>query len=167
MTEEILRWLQTVALPLARPVGHLLEVGARDINGSARLVFESQADTYIGTDMEAGIGVDVVVHNRDLGINFGEQVFDTIICCECLEHDIDFKDTLTQLHELLKTGGNLIITTPALGFPYHPYPRHYVNFSRDAYEDIFFNDMEILDLRSLNSAAGSATTLVGIARKHG
>lgn len=171
MTPEILQWLEQVAKPYLLPsAGRVLEVGAFDVNGSPRSVIQSIASEYIGTDMQAGAGVDVVVNNRDLADRFkrtySDTQFNTIICCECLEHDSAFWDTAQQMHYLLRSGGHLIITTPALGFPYHAYPRHYYNFTRDAYEDIFFAEMEILNITALdNQYIGKGVNLAGIARK--
>lgn len=145
--------------------GRVLEVGAYNVNGTPRTVFEAVAREYIGTDMQAGSGVDIALNNSELLPMFGAHSFDTIICCECLEHDVKFWDTVATMREMLLPGGHLIVTTPALSFPYHAYPRHYVNFARDAYEDWFFCGFDILDLRHLDNAAGKNLTLAGIARK--
>ena len=167
MTPEILQWLDQIAKPYLLPsAGRVLEVGAFNVNGSPRTAIQSIATEYIGTDMQAGDGVDVVINNRNLLNQFNAETFDTVVCCECLEHDRVFWDTVAILGHVLKVGGHLIITTPTLGFPYHAYPRHYVNFTRDAYEDIFFAGMDILSLDTLdNQHIGKGVNLAGIARK--
>lgn len=167
MTPEILKWLDEIAHKfMPNGAGDVLEVGAYNVNGSPRSVFEPLATEYVGTDMQAGPGVDVVVNNADLYDHALTAVrFDTVICCECLEHDQHFSDTVYMLHQFTKPGGHLIITTPTFGFPLHRYPRDYWRFGEDAYRDVFFGGMTILDLRHLNSEAGRDTTLAGIARK--
>lgn len=162
-----MQWLEQVAKPYLLPsAGRALEVGALNVNGTPRSVIQSIASEYIGTDMQDGAGVDIVSFNGDLRRTFADNPnFDTVVCCECLEHDNDFAETVRTMRYLLASCGHLIITTPALGFPYHAYPRHYYNFTRDAYEDIFFAGMDILDLRLINSSSGANTTIVGIARK--
>lgn len=166
MTKEILEWLDMVARTWLPKPGRVLEVGAYNVNGTPRSVFEPYAESYIGTDMQAGPGVDVVVNNDDLRDKFQYQSFDTVICCEVLEHDSYFGDTLFSMKQhLLKPGGHLIISTPTFGFPLHRYPKDYWRFGEDAYREVFFAGMEIIDLRHLNSAAGANTTLAGIARK--
>lgn len=113
--------------------------------------------------MQPGNGVDIVLNNADLCEI--DREFDTVICCECLEHDAAFWETVQSLRGMVKPGGHLIITTPHFNFPEHKYPRHYINFGRDAYEDWFFDGWDILDLRLLNSSAGKDTTVAGVARK--
>lgn len=150
--------------PLA-PFGNVLEVGAQDVNGTVRPVVEPLATSYIGTDMQAAKGVDRVVNNADLLTVFECQSFDTVICCECLEHDVKFWQTAEHLRALTKPGGLLVITTPALGFGYHAYPKNYAHFSKDAYEAWFFEGWEILDLRYLDERHNKNYTVAGIARK--
>lgn len=166
MTPEIIAWLQDVARDVLPKPGRVLEVGSYDVNGSPRSVFEHLAESYTGTDMQAGPGVDVVVNNADLYDHALTAVrFDTVICCECLEHDKHFNDTVDMLHQFVKPGGHLIITTPTFGFPLHRYPKDYWRFGEDAYREVFFSGFDILDLRHLDSSSGANTTLAGIARK--
>lgn len=167
MTPEILKWLDEIAHKfMQNGAGDVLEVGAYNVNGSPRIVFEPIATSYTGTDMQAGPGVDVVVNNADLYDHAITAVhFDTVICCEVLEHDRDFDVTVVMLRQFVNPGGHLIITTPTFGFPLHRYPKDYWRFGEDAYREMFFSGMEILDLQHLNSEAGHDTTLAGIARK--
>ncbi len=164
MTPQIQKWMKEVARSFIPNPGRVLEIGALDVNGTVRQFF-ADADSYVGTDMEAGPNVDVVMNNGYLLHHFGLQRFDTVIACEVLEHDVDFKHTIYSMQYLLNPQGFLIITTPTFGFPEHRYPKHYYNFGKDAYTDIFFAGMEILDLRHLDNRAGKGITLAGIARK--
>lgn len=164
MTPEILLWLDGIMQKYLQKPGRVLEVGAYNVNGSPRSVFEAAATEYIGTDMQAGPGVDVVANNHELLYQLRGKAFDTVICCEVLEHDDVFWQSVHQLHRLTAPGGHLVITTPTFGFPVHRYPKDYWRFGEDAYREVFFDGMAILDLRHLNSAAGRDTTLAGIAR---
>lgn len=169
MTPEILAWFATVAMPYLQQPGRVLEVGARNINGSVRPLIEPLATEYIGTDMEAGDGVDVVIDNARLmeqAIALGFMQYDTIICCECLEHDVAFWNTVDSLQRLLESGGHLIITTPTYGFPVHQYPKDYWRFGEDAYREVFFRGFDILDLSFLDDRhLGRKLTLACIGRK--
>lgn len=147
--------------------GAVLEVGAYNVNGTPRTVFEAVADSYIGTDMSAGPCVDQVVNNADLLTVFEPASFDTVICCECLEHDRHFWQTVESLRTLVKPAGHLIITTPTFKFPLHRFPKDYYRFGEDAYREVFFPDMDILDLRHLDNACGPRTIIGGIARQAG
>jgi len=165
MTPEILKWLEMVREVYLPQPGRVLEVGSLNVNGTPRSVFEAVAESYTGTDMQAGDGVDVVVNNERLLWHFPASAFDTVICCECLEHDRDFLDTVYTLQNLVQASGHLIITTPTFGFPLHRYPKDYWRFGEDAYREVFFAGMNILDLRHLDSADGKNTTIAGLARK--
>lgn len=144
--------------------GHVLEVGGYDVNGTVRQFFPD-ALSYLATDMVAGPNVDMVVNNHELDLKFRDQQFDTILCCETLEHDLDPIDTVWQLRALLKPGGHLIITAPTIGFPLHRYPVDVWRFTEDTYRLVFFATLEVLQISTLDNAAGPGISIVGIARK--
>lgn len=164
MTPEILAWLADTVAKFSLNAGDVLEVGSYDVNGSPRSLFEG-AKSYTGIDMRAGAGVDLIVHSSDMVRVFGRDAFDVVVCCETLEHDSRFWETVTLMRETLRRGGALIITTPTVGFPYHAYPRDYYRFTTDTYSELFFAGMQLLRLTTLNSAAGAGTTIAGVARK--
>lgn len=166
MTPEILQWLNSITPHLLPSAGRVLEVGAQNINGTPRAIVQPLASEYIGTDMTAGEGVDRVVNNADLSKTFNWQSFDTIICCECLEHDVAFWNTVEQIHQLLKPGGKLIITTPTFLWPLHRYPCDFWRFGEDAYRQVLFKGFDILNLSFLDSPVhGKAVTIAEIGRK--
>lgn len=162
MTNEILDWLMNIRRDLPFSPGRVLEISAQDINGTVRPLFDD-ATEYIACDMQEGKGVDRIMLNNRIVETFGVNSFDTIICCEGLEHDRTFMSTVTAMREALRVGGHLIITTPTVGFPYHPYPRDYWRFTKDAYEDVFFDGMTILDISTLDNAYAPQISLAGIA----
>jgi len=53
-----------------------------------------------------------------------------------LEHIPEPEATIKELHRILKPGGKAISISPFI-IPYHGYPRHYVNFSKDGLEYLF------------------------------
>lgn len=165
MTKEILTWLDSIYKHILSQPGRVLEVGSLDVNGTPRYIFANAAVEYIGTDMEAGAGVDKVLNNRRLLETFGAGSFDTVICCEVLEHDSLFWDTITQIRDIVKPGGYLVITTPTFGFPLHKYPFDLWRFGEDAYHECFFAGWDVLNVMHLDSSCGKDTTLAGIARK--
>ena len=61
----------------------VLEVGSLDINGSIREFFTECA--YLGVDLAAGPGVDLVSRGEDL--DFPDESFDVVASCECFEHN--------------------------------------------------------------------------------
>lgn len=144
--------------------GRMLEIGSQDINGSIRSSF-TDATEYIGIDMQEGLGVDVVMNASAMLAHFGAASFDTIACCEMLEHDVDFLNTVEDIHEMVTDGGYLVITTPTFGFPLHRFPKDYWRFGEDAYREVFFKDYQILNLMFLDDVAAPRGTIACVGRK--
>ena len=65
----------------------------------------------------------------------GKQ-FDSIICQALLEHVIDPTTALINMLTLLTTGGYLYLQTHTPSFMLHRYPRDYVRFHHDYFEDL-------------------------------
>lgn len=61
----------------------VLEIGSLDVNGSVRRFWHG-VPNYVGVDLLAGKGVDVVCPAENLP--YGERLFDVVVSCECLEH---------------------------------------------------------------------------------
>jgi hypothetical protein len=156
MTREIQNWIQSIAPTFEH--GRVLEIGAYNVNGTVRQFFKPTE--YIGTDMQAGPNVDKVLNNADLVKEFGFQSFDTVIACETLEHDITFWRTVQYLRAI--TRKYLIITTPTFNFPLHRYPKDYWRFGEDAYREVFFEGMEVLNLTELKTKTGNV--ICGLAK---
>lgn len=103
---QVGQWVRKYEL---NKVESVLEVGAQDFNGSVRPFFDGVGE-YIGTDMQPGKGVDMVVASQELYMKFNPKVFDVVVCLEMLEHDIEFWVTLANINMVLKPGGKLILT---------------------------------------------------------
>ncbi len=123
----------------------VLEVGALDVNGSVRPVVENAfaPAEYVGVDLEAGPGVDVVCPAEDLVDRFGPDRFDVVLGLEMLEHVRDWRAVIRQCKRVCAPGGVLLFTTRSKGFKYHAYP---YDFWRYEPEDMarIFGDCEIL-----------------------
>ncbi|MDR3534681.1 MAG: methyltransferase domain-containing protein [Rhodopila sp.] len=93
----------------------VLEIGSLDINGSIRGLFR-QCD-YIGLDVAAGPGVDVVCQGQDY--DAPEASFDTVVCCEVMEHNPSWKETFANMLRLCKPGGLVLMTCASTGRQEH------------------------------------------------
>jgi SAM-dependent methyltransferase len=163
MTPQIITWLKRVRDHIGRQAS-VLEIGALNVNGSAREVF-GDADTYVGTDMQAGRDVDVVINGHDLLAKYDADSFDLVICCETLEHDDQFWLTVENMRQLVKPGGWLIITNPGTAVIRHNYPGDFYRFFSDAYKHFFrgFTDVWIEETPTNN--APQTTQICGVGKK--
>jgi SAM-dependent methyltransferase len=91
------------------PFRRVLEIGSRDVNGAVRAIFW-QSETYLGTDIAPGPGIDVVADGATVVPPF---VPDCIVCCEVLEHASNAAEIVRHAAELLGPGGVLIVTCAA------------------------------------------------------
>ena len=84
----------------------VIEVGSRNINGSVRGFFRG-APIYIGIDLVAGPGVDLIAD----GAFFAPLVRpDRVVCCEVLEHTERAGQIIANAWAELTDGGWLIVT---------------------------------------------------------
>ena len=133
----------------------IVEVGAYDVNGSLRPIIESWAKPaeYIGVDIVKGPGVDVVCMAENLKNVFGKEHFDIVICTELLEHVRDWKKVVSNIKNICKTNGLIIITTRSKGFKYHGFPYDFWRYELDDLKKIF-SDCEIITLENDTAAPG-------------
>jgi hypothetical protein len=91
----------------------VMEIGSLNINGTVRVFFE-QCD-YTGVDLSQGKDVDIVgrIHMLPLMSNS----FDTVISCECFEHDKHWKETFAQMYNIAR--GLVIFSCATTGRPEH------------------------------------------------
>jgi SAM-dependent methyltransferase len=116
----------------------IIEVGSYDINGSLRNIYETwNPKEYIGVDIEPGPGVDIVCSAEDIIDKFGENSFDIVISTELLEHIKSWRMIISNLKNICKPNGIIIITTRSKGFPYHGYPYDFWRFELDDVKQIF------------------------------
>lgn len=150
MTPSILAFFATHTDKLA--IGDVLEIGSYNINGSIRSVIEDRSTSYLGVDIEEGTQVDMVIHDVDTH-DFGRQ-FDTVVCCETLEHTLRPWLIIDAMHRLLKDGGLLLVSTPTFGFPLHRHPLDCYRFGEDTFRGLIFAGFDILALETVLDQVG-------------
>jgi SAM-dependent methyltransferase len=107
----------------------VLDVGSRDVNGTLR-PFAPTGVEYIGVDIEAGAGVDIVLRDPH-SYPFPEKCFDWVISTSTLEHDKFFWMTFAEMCRVVTDSGYIYINAPSNG-SYHGYPHDYWRFYPDA-----------------------------------
>jgi SAM-dependent methyltransferase len=120
----------------------VIEVGSKDVNGSVRKLVESyKPKHYLGVDICAGQGVDVVCNADDLLRDFQKASFDVLISTEMLEHARNWKKAISNFKNIVRPGGIIFITTRSLGFPYHEYPYDFWRYEIEDIQNIFSDCM--------------------------
>lgn len=154
MTPQIQNWVKASRKKFIKNPGRVLEIGSKDITGNIREHFKD-AKVYIGTDKERGFNVDLIIDAHDLLKKFKAGDFDIVLCFEMLEHDRQFWKTVEIMQKLVKKKGYLIISAPTFGFPLHKHPKDYFRYGEDAFREILFAGLKILELSEVKDDFGS------------
>ena len=132
----------------------VIDVGSYDVNGSLRPIIESwEPAKYVGIDIEKGPGVDIICNAEDIVRKFGKESFDVVISTELLEHVKDWKSVISNIKNVCKPNGTILITTRSHGFRYHAYPYDFWRYELEDMNNIF-SDCEILVLEKDSQAPG-------------
>jgi hypothetical protein len=91
----------------------VIEIGSLDINGSIRDFYD--ADKYVGVDVGAGAGVDVVVAGEDA--DFADASFDVAVSAECFEHNPEWVATFQNMIRMADKF--VVMTCASEGRPEH------------------------------------------------
>lgn len=129
--------------------GNVLDIGSLNINGSMRDVLFPNYDHYFGIDMVDGEGVDKVINAHDIVNAFQGERYNTIVCCNTLEHDNKFWLSLEVINRFLNHHGLLMFCVPTIDFPIHNHPNDYWRMTESAVREVIFEGFEILDLQTI------------------
>jgi len=129
--------------------GRIVEIGSLDINGSVRRFFEKPKE-YIGIDVGAGPGVDVVCEGQNY--DGATSSFDVAVSAECFEHNPYWKETFSNMVRMVRDEGLVLMTCATTGRPEHGTTRsdagsspltvakgweYYQNLTEEDFEDTF------------------------------
>jgi SAM-dependent methyltransferase len=93
----------------------VLDIGSFNVNGNEKPWFDNC--DFIGLDLLPGPSVDVACPANEY--NEADNTFDTIISCECWEHNPFYKESILNAIRMLKSGGYFIWTCATTGRPVH------------------------------------------------
>ena len=108
-----------------------IDIGAYDVNGSYRTLFDSPQWRYTGVDLEQGPGVDVVL-SSPYRFPFASRSVDVIVSGQAFEHVEYFWMSWLEMIRVLKPGGLIFLIAPSRG-PEHRYPQDCWRFYPDGY----------------------------------
>ena len=136
--ENQFTYVRSLADDLAGPY---LEVGSKNYGSTQdlRSLFSAKG-TYVGVDMEAGNGVDVVLDMTrdfdevDAGLN--GQRFGTVFCLSVLEHCEQPFRMAENLTRLLAADGKVCVSVP-FAWKFHGYPSDYWRFTHEGVKKLF------------------------------
>ena len=93
----------------------VLDIGSFDVNGNESFLFEDSQ--FTGLDIGPGPGVDVVCPAQDYGAP--DESYDTVISCECWEHNPYYAESIRNAIRMTKKGGLFLFTCATTGRPVH------------------------------------------------
>ena len=120
--------------------GDWLDYGCAD-GGYTHALLESGAKRAVGIDVDANrieaarkAFPDLSFYARPPGkqLPFPDHSFDGVFMNEVFEHVADERETLAEVHQLLRPGGLLIIISPNRGFPFEGHTVHIGRWSSKA-----------------------------------
>ncbi len=89
---------------------------------------------------------------------FGKESFDVVILTELLEHAKNWQLVISNMKNVCKPGGILIVTTRSRGFGYHGFPYDFWRYELDDFREIF-SDLNIVSLEKDTELVGVFTKL--------
>jgi SAM-dependent methyltransferase len=123
----------------------ILDVGAADYNGSYRELFPSESFNYLTCDIEASLGVDLVMSSPST-IPSASDYFDLVISGQTFEHCPKFWELFAEMARVCSASGLIVLIAPSAG-PEHKFPVDCYRFYPGAFEFLATeNDLELLDL---------------------
>lgn len=136
----------------------VLDIGSFDVCGNEEQFFDDC--DFTGLDIGPGEGVDVVCPAQEY--DAPDETFDTIISCECWEHNPFYGESILNAIRMLKSGGFFVFTCATTGRPVHgvssletvskekfPNWKTMPNVSRENWDNDFYKNITEQDIRDV------------------
>lgn len=124
-----------------KAVGKVLDVGAQYCPYYP--LFKDKCESYTSLDLVDTPIVDVVCNAEQMDLD--DNSFDLVLCTQVLEHVQNPGRVVDECYRVLKPGGILIATAPAI-YPEHGYPADNWRFMPDGFRYLMraFSQVEVL-----------------------
>jgi SAM-dependent methyltransferase len=128
-----------------RPPGRVFDIGAMDVNGSYRPIFEALGWCYTGCDISPGANVSTVLPSPYV-FPWKSASADLIISGQAFEHIQFFWLTMLEIARVVRPGGLVFLIAPSRG-PEHRYPVDCWRFYPDGYRSLAaWSGLSLLDV---------------------
>lgn len=126
----------------------ILEIGSRNVTGISRRESFPHCKDYVGFDVLAGDGVDVVGDAHDLSGLLPQEHFDYVYSVSVFEHLLFPWKAVLETNKIMKTGGYVFIWTHPV-WPAHELPWDFWRFPENGFHALFnkYTGFEIIDLK--------------------
>jgi len=140
----------------------VLDVGGANVNGNYSDIFSGPNVRFLGMDLAAGPGVDIVLEDPyRFPLEAGSVDF--VISGQMLEHCEFFWMAFAEMARVLKPDGFIFLIAPSAG-PIHRYPVDCYRYYPDAYQALAkFTGCYLVDMR--HDERGPWNDLVGVFAK--
>ncbi len=118
----------------SRPPGRVFDIGAMDVNGSYRPIFEALGWRYTGCDIAPGPNVSTVLQSPYV-FPWKSGSADLIVSGQAFEHIEFFWLTMLEIARVVRPGGLVFLIAPSRG-PEHRYPVDCWRFYPDGYRSL-------------------------------
>lgn len=128
MTKQLRAAIEVIIDCLEKPT-KILEIGSRQAMNQNEIADMRElfpAVKFVGLDMQAGIGVDIVASAEKLP--FADKSFDLVLCFETLEHAERPWLVCAEIERVLTQSGVAIISSQQ-NFPIHKHPSDYFRYT--------------------------------------
>jgi SAM-dependent methyltransferase len=126
----------------------VIEVGSYNVNGSLKdHILKMKPKEYVGVDVQSGSYVDIVCNAENIIDKFGKEKFDFVLTTEMMEHVENWQKVISNLKNICKPNGIILLTTRSKGFGKHNYPNDFWRYEIEDMKHIF-SDCIIENLES-------------------
>ena len=114
----------------------ILEIGSRNVTGVTRRGLFPHCEDYVGFDVLAGDGVDIVGDAHRLSESCPLEHFDFVYSVSVFEHLLFPWKVVLEINKIMKTGGYMFLAThPA--WPTHELPWDFWRFPSNGFHALF------------------------------
>jgi SAM-dependent methyltransferase len=125
----------------------IIEIGSRNVTGITRRDLFSHCEEYVGFDILAGDGVDIVGDAHKLSENCHLEHFDFVFSISLFEHLLFPWKVVMEINKVMKSGGYLFVSTHPT-WPAHELPWDYWRFPCNGFYALFnkYTGFEIVSI---------------------